>query len=378
MFRPINVIEIKVIKIPVKNNNQFWIYYSVAWFFYAISLAAVFVAGGDSNVLNVLINVLCNVASAFLLGILVVSFCQTFKWSEGKQFTFVFVHILGASSFAFFWCFFTLVNLSVWVLLRDGFWAFNWWGNYALQWQLLSGLMAYLTISSSVYVQQTNEILRIESKKNAELEMRAIQAESAQRQAELSALRAKLNPHFLFNTLHTLMALVRTDARLAEEAIERFALMLRYVLQSQKDEKTERFDVLFAEEWTFIQNYLELENLRLGERLKVKSEVDPATLKVRLPAFLLQPLVENSVKWAVSPRAIGGEIWIKANLEGELLHISVKDNGDGAILENALNADGFGLRLIREILATRYGDSASLTIETASNKGFTASLVIPA
>jgi sensor histidine kinase YesM len=361
-----------------KTNYQFWIYYSAAWLFYAFSLGAVFVAGGDSNAWSVFINVVCNVLPPFLLGVLVVNFCQKFPLNHERKIRFILVHLLVALSFAFFWCFLTLVNLSVWVLLRDGVWAFNWWGNYALQWQFLSGLMAYLTIASSVYVLQANENLQIELQRNAELEMRAVKAESAQRQAELSALRAKLNPHFLFNTLHTLMALVRTDAAAAEEAIERFALMLRYVLQSQKDEKAERFDVLFADEWAFIQNYLELENLRLGERLKVKSEIDEAALDVRLPAFILQPLVENSVKWAISPRAIGGEIQIKANLVGDFLHISVKDNGDGAILENALNAKGFGLRLIREILPTRYGDSASLIIETAPNEGFTASLVIPA
>jgi sensor histidine kinase YesM len=361
-----------------KISYQFWIYYSVAWLFYAISLGAVFVAGGDSNVWNVFINVICNVLPPFLLGVAVVKFCQKFPLNQQNRIWFVLIHLLVASSFAFLWCFLTLVNLSVWVLLRDGFWAFNWWGNYALQWQLLSGLMAYSAIVSSVYVLQANDNLQVELQRNAELEMRAVKAESAQRQAELSALRAKLNPHFLFNTLHTLMALVRTDAAAAEEAIERFALMLRYVLQSQKDEKDERFDVLFADEWAFIQNYLELENLRLGERLKIKSEIDTAAFDVRLPAFILQPLVENSVKWAISPRAIGGEIQIKAHLEGGFLHISVKDNGDGAVRENALNAEGFGLRLIREILLTRYADSASLTIETAPNNGFTSSLVIPA
>ena len=232
--------------------------------------------------------------------------------------------------------------------------------------------------SSAVYIGQVNESLQVEERRNAELEIRAIRAESAQRQAELSALRAQLNPHFLFNTLHTLMALVRTDTKAAEEAIERFALMLRYVLQSQKDEQSDRLDVLFADEWAFIQNYLELENLRLGARLKIVSNIAPETLDCRLPAFLLQPLVENSVKWAISPRAGGGEMQIKAHLENNFLHISVKDHGAGTIRENALNAKGFGLRLVREILATRYGESGILDITTAPNQGFNAKLTIPA
>lgn len=357
---------------------QFWIYYLAAWLFYAASLGAVFVGGGDSFGVNLLISVFCNVAPAVLLGILVVRFGQKLRWSERQKNWFIFIHIFGGFLFAASWCFLNLIFLSVWVSVRDGAWTFIWWGNYALQWQMLSGLMAYLTIVSSVYIGQVNENLQIEERRNAELEIRAFRAESAQRQAELSALRAQLNPHFLFNTLHTLMALVRTDTKAAEEAIERFALMLRYVLQSQKDEKTDRLDVLFADEWAFIQNYLELENLRLGARLRVFSEIEPVALDVRLPAFLLQPLVENAVKWAISPRAVGGEIQIKAHLKNDFLHISVKDDGAGTIRENALNAKGFGLRLIREILATRYGETGSLNITTAPNQGFTANLMIPA
>ncbi len=334
-------------------------------------------AGGDSNVWNVLINVICNVAPAFLLGIAVGELCQKFKWSEGKQLWFILLHIAVGISFAFLWCFFTLVNLSVWVLLRDGVWAFNWWGNYALQWQFLSGLMAYLTITSSVYVQQANEGLRIETQRNADLEMRTIRAESARQQAELNAIRSQLNPHFLFNTLHSLMALVRTDSAAAETAIEQFAQMLRYVLQSQSESNLDNSDVLFADEWEFIETYLKLEKLRLGARLKVTSNIEKAAFDCRIPAFLLQPLIENSIKWAISPRIAGGEICVNAQVEDKFLKISVNDNGAGTTPEKLVNAKGFGLRLIREMLAARYGETASLKIETALNQGFTVNLIIP-
>ena len=113
-----------------------------------------------------------------------------------------------------------------------------------------------MTIVSSVYVKQTGENLRIEERCNAELQIRAVRAEAARAAAELAALRARLNPHFLFNTLHSLMALVRSDAEIAEAAIERFALMLRYVLQSQNENQTDQSDVTFAEEWNFVCSYL--------------------------------------------------------------------------------------------------------------------------
>ncbi len=359
-------------------NYQFWVYYSAAWLFYAFSLGAVFVAQGDVFGANLFFSIVSNVAPAFTLGFFVVRFCKLYTWNKLNKFTFAFTHISVSLFYAALWGFLGLTCLSIWISIRDGFWRFNWWGIYALQWQFLSGLMAYFTIVSSVYVRQINESLQAEERRNAELEMRTIRAESARRQAELTAIRSQLNPHFLFNTLHSLMALVRTDSAAAETAIEQFAQMLRYVLQSQSVASSDNSDVLFADEWEFIETYLKLENLRLGARLKVSADIEKAAFDCRVPAFLLQPLIENAVKWAISPRSGGGEIAVSAWIEKDFLKITVRDDGAGTNLENALNAKGFGLRLIREVLAARYGDAANLKIETALNQGFAANLTIPA
>jgi len=346
--------------------------------FYAFSLGAIFVGQGDSFGANLFFSILSNVAPAFTLGFLVVYFCKIYTWSDRKKLRFAFIHILAGLFYAASWGFLGLICLSIWISIRDGEWRFNWWGNYALQWQFLSGLMAYFTIISSVYVRQVNASLQAEERRNAELEMRTLRAESARKQAELSAIRSQLNPHFLFNTLHSLMALVRTDSAAAEVAIEQFAQMLRYVLQSQSASSFANSDVLFADEWEFIETYLKLENLRLGARLKVSADIEKAAFDCRIPAFLLQPLIENAIKWAISPRLVGGEICVKARVENEFLKITVKDDGAGTIIENALDAKGFGLRLIREVLATRYGEAANLKIETAPNQGFTTYLTLPA
>ena len=346
--------------------------------FYALSLGAVFVGQGDSFGANLFLSILSNVAPAFALGVFVVKFCQIYTWNRRNKFTFVFTHISVSLFYAALWGFLGLTCLSVWVSLRDGEWRFIWWGIYAVQWQFLSGLMAYFTIVSAVYVRQINGSLQLEERRSAELEMRTIRAESARRQAELTAIRSQLNPHFLFNTLHSLMALVRTDAAAAETAIEQFAQMLRYVLQSQSAANFDNSDVLFADEWEFIETYLKLENLRLGARLKISADIEKAAFDCRVPAFLLQPLIENAIKWAISPRAAGGEICVRVRVESEFLKITVKDDGAGTSLENALNAKGFGLRLIREVLAARYGGTANLKIETAPNKGFIVNLTIPA
>jgi sensor histidine kinase YesM len=170
------------------------------------------------------------------------------KWKDRAHLKFILIHVFSLFLFTFSWSFLGLFCLSVLSFIQRGSWVFIRWDNFALLWQLFSGAMVYLTIVSSVYVRQVNENLQIEERRNADLEMRAVRAEAARASAELAALRSQLNPHFLFNTLHSLMALVRTDAETAEAAIERFSLMLRYVLQSQSENRDVSADITFAEE----------------------------------------------------------------------------------------------------------------------------------
>lgn len=324
---------------------------------------------------NMATSVFSNVVPAALLGAAVVKFCERFVWK--KSVGFLAAHLSAAFVFAFSWCFLTLFFLSVASYVQSGVWQFVVWGIYALQWQFFSGLMAYFTIASAVYVGKFNENLQFEERRNAELEILKAQAETARRNAELFALRSQLNPHFLFNTLHSVMALVRTDAVQAEAAIESFSRMLRYVLRSQADESTRNLEVNFGEELAFIEDYLELEKIRLGKRLRIKKDISAETLSCRLPAFAVQPLVENAIKHAVSPRASGGEILLKSRAERGFLNIVVKDDGEGAETGKIAETKGFGLRLIRQTLLTKYGENAVLEVATAPHKGFTATLKIP-
>ncbi len=361
----------------MKKSRRFWSVYCAGWLAYGVSLAAVFVRIGYRFDINLLLTVLCNVLPAFLLGVGVVIICRRLRWNGRRQPRFTLIHIFLLILFAVSWCLFTLLDLSLLSFIQRGVWNFIRWDNFGTQWQLFSGVMAYMTLVSSVYVKQINENLQIEERRSAELQIRAVRAEAARSQAELAALRAQLNPHFLFNTLHSLMALVRSDANTAEEAIERFALMLRYVLQSQNEKQTIATDVTFADEWNFVQNYLELERLRLGERLKLTTEIEPAALAYCLPAFSLQPIVENAVKHAVAPRARGGQIRITAHSDKDNLVIEVSDDGAGKLNGKEPNNNGLGLRLVRESLASRFGTAASLTTDSAPNEGFKVSITIP-
>ncbi|MBC7797899.1 MAG: histidine kinase [Pyrinomonadaceae bacterium] len=360
----------------MKKSRYFWLLYCAAWSGYAVSLAVVFVGVGYRFNNDLLWIVLCNVLPAFLLGLIVVWIARRFSWKERKPPLFVLIHIFLLAAFTFLWCFFTLLDLSLLNLIQKATWRFVLWDVFGLQWQLFTGMLAYVALASAVYVAQINENLQAEERRNAELIFRAAHAEAARAKVELAALRAQLNPHFLFNTLHSLMALVRNDAQTAETAIEHFALMLRYVLQSQNAKQTA--DVTFAEEWRFVQNYLELERLRLGDRLSLTTDIDAVAYECYLPAFSLQPIVENAVKHAVAPRAVGGHIRITAHGVGENLVIEVSDDGTTNKPEpNPHNGNGLGLRLVRESLAARFGSAATLTTRKIPHEGFRVLITIP-
>lgn len=239
--------------------------------------------------------------------------------------------------------------------------------------------MIYATLASLSYVMQISADLREEERRARETELRAARAEALHTRAELTALRSKLNPHFLFNTLHTLMALVRDNRAEAEVAIERFSAMLRYLLRRQNDSGHDvtSAETTFAEEWDFVKNYLELEKLRLGNRLVVEAKIDPAAFDAVLPHLSLQPLVENAIKHAVAPRALGGRISIAASLTDEDLVLTVSDNGNGATSEQLEQSSGLGLKLIAKTLSTQYEGRALFAIESSPNKGFTVRLRIP-
>lgn len=359
-----------------RRNHQFWIFYTAAWIIYSVCLGGVFLGVGTKLGWSLLLAIACNVAPVVLLGLLVFRICERLKWQSRRRAAFLLIHFAGVILFTVSWCFLTWLFLTVVVYVQRAEWTFVRWDYFATLWQLFSGVMVYLTIASAVYVRQMTESLRVEERRNSELRMRAVRAEAARASAELAALRAQLNPHFLFNTLHSLMALVRTDAGTAEEAIERFALMLRYVLRSQDEKRSNNADVSFADEWDFVQNYLEMERLRLGDRLQTITAIETAALDYRMPAFSLQPIIENAVKYAVAPRAAGGRIQISArSVDGALL-IKVCDDGTG-VLDDEQNQNGMGLRLVRESLATRFGAAASLSAVHLPNSGFEVTIKIP-
>jgi hypothetical protein len=209
----------------------------------------------------------------------------------------------------------------------------------------------------------------------------AAQAESALVRAELAAINGKLNPHFLFNTLNTLMLLTRRDAVAAEQALQRFARMMRYVLNTQRGSEDR---VTLRDELDFVRDYLALEALRLGPRLQVQWLLDDAALDEAVPPLTLQPLVENSIAHGIAPRVAGGTVQISAQRSGTGLQLFVADDGAGcdwaavqAANQRAAGRSGVGLSALRRRFEIDYAGQARLAVQTAPGAGFRVDIFIP-
>jgi LytS/YehU family sensor histidine kinase len=187
--------------------------------------------------------------------------------------------------------------------------------------------------------------------------------------ARLDAIRARLNPHFLFNALHTLAALVKFRPTMAETAIERLGDMLRYTLKEDGRELVE-----FSEEYEFTRQYITFEQLRYQDRLKVDVKIDPESFNFDIPPFSIQTLAENAVRHAISIRPEGGSVWIKCSCQDGKLSVNVRDDGPGGGADS--QSHQFGLRSLRERLRAAYGSSADLSAQSGP-EGFEASFVVP-
>ena len=202
---------------------------------------------------------------------------------------------------------------------------------------------------------------------------RAANAEALRARASLEAMRSQLNPHFILNTFHALVGLVRRDPDVAENALEQLGDLLRYSLRIHRDGIDE---VPLAEEYAFVESYLALERLRLGDRLRVSVDAPAAALENLVPTFSVQILVENAIRHAIAPRAAGGLLDIRVQERDGRLRIAVKDESNGDATGHS-EGSRMGLRLLQERLAALYGTDATLTLRRVDG-GTSADLELPA
>jgi two-component system, LytTR family, sensor kinase len=349
----------------MRKSLLFWSIYGVTWLILAASHVSFFFTHLGRSFSGSVKGAVFNCAPAALFGIVVILICNRLPWSETRSYVFLSIHLLLLSLYLALWMEGSPVLNAIDHLIKGGRWDLNLAGTF--QGSIFSGVMIYLATVGITYAVQTNERLRME-------EARATRAESLRTRAELEALRTQLNPHFLFNTLHSLMALVRHDPPAAEDALEKLSMLLRHTLVVRQDAD----DCLFSEELDFIQDYLALERIRLGDRLHVEEAIEADALACRLPPLTLQPLVENSVKHAISTRAEGGLLKIRAERRNGLLILEVSDDGPGAELDELDRSAGSGLKIARQRLATRFGGRAGFKVITQPQKGFIVRMEIPA
>jgi two-component system LytT family sensor kinase len=204
-------------------------------------------------------------------------------------------------------------------------------------------------------------------------ELRASQLETQVAQARLGALKAQLQPHFLFNTLNAIVVLVRQQkGRQAEETLARFSDLLRAVLADMEAQ-----EVPLARELEYLRLYLSIEQLRFSDRLRVDIDVDADLLEAAVPHMGLQPIVENAIRHGVSRRATPGVIAIRAARLGDSLQVTVQDDGPGFASAGVSGGLGLGLANTRARLRQLYGDAAELRTETRPQGGAEVTMVLP-
>ena len=191
--------------------------------------------------------------------------------------------------------------------------------------------------------------------------------------AKIEALKSQINPHFLFNTLTSISSLIRSQPDTARTLIIKLSALLRRLLRSHQHFVTLR------EELESIDEYLDIEAVRFGPKLRVKKDISPDTMGVIVPSMILQPLVENSIKHGLSRKVGAGAITIRSRLDGSHAIIEVEDDGMGFLLERLDEpmSSGIGLANVRERLAVVYGTAYQLTLTSEPGRGTSARIEVP-
>jgi signal transduction histidine kinase len=314
-------------------------------------LAALVVAMHGVSFYRAAILALPGIVAAALLGFGVHRLTEHFPWPRRVTPLFVIGHVAAALMFAIAWI---LLNSALESAHR-GVMVFVL--GIGLGPFIVTGVWFYVMIAGVSYTAQATQ--------------RAAQAEAAAAQAQLAAIRSQLNPHFLFNALHTVIQLIPREPRRAAQAAEGLADVLRATVDENRDLVT------VAEELAFVEKYLDVERLRFGDRLRVVVDVSGVARAAILPSFALQTLVENAVRHGAAPRVEPTDLTVTGLVANGMLRVTVSDNGVGAAAQ-AVDGTGTGLKRLRDRLAALYGKRARLDIAAASAAGgFAVDLFVP-
>ena len=272
-------------------------------------------------------------------------------------------HLLGAAIYASLWLW------SLLGLFRGLFGEAVWQAAQLFTikyWLIHEAVIVYAVFVGIFYLRHSQQQLREKEQREAELRLHA-------NQMELAILKAQLNPHFLFNTLNSINALVSSDPEAARRVLAQLAEVLRYSLESDR-----RPFVPLAEELRFVETYLTIEKARFGRRLQVKMEIDETARPLLVPPMILQPLAENAVKHGLAPKEDGGQLVLRVQRQNHHLDFEVADNGagtNGTPSHDLLN-QGRGLHNTDLRLRKMFGDSSALQF-SEGDEGFCVKFRMP-
>ncbi len=340
------------------SDRAFWTVYAAAFVSLTLFYAAPFLVGG-ATASQAIRNAVAALLPNALLGTIVVSLPRRIPWRRDRLFGFLIAQGI------------VLVAL---VLLATGGWAAlaaldSWFMGKGfaapanvvfILFQVLVSALVQLAVIGIAYAWHGAE--------------QFARAEALRARAELALLRSQLNPHFVLNTLHALMGLVRREPVKAEAALERLGELLRFGLHVHHANLDQ---VAFGEEWAFVRSYLALEQMRLGDRLRLTLSAGEDVMDVPVPPFALQPLVENAITHAISPRREGGRLDLRARRAHGRLLLEVEDDGPGTSEAAVSASPRLGVRLLRERLTALYGGNARMSFEPVAQGGLRVRLDLP-
>lgn len=341
----------------LKNRDQlFWLLNSMGWLGYGVAASLGAMAYEKPPVYLGLI-----MATALLGFLLAVPMRMVYRslWPRGPR-----AIVLGAIPLCY-------VLALCWTLVQNKLY-FDWikggWTPTHL-WNFFSGTLGdfYILLCWSGLYFGIKYYQRLQEQTE-----QTLKATAAAHQAQLTMLRYQLNPHFLFNTLNAISTLILDGANdTANLSVTRLSRFLRYSLDNDPMKR-----VTLGKELEATDLYLEIERVRFGKRLDIARDVDPAVLDALVPSLILQPLIENAIKYAVTPREEGGRIRIAATAQGDKLVLKLEDDGPG-ISDPVNGKTGVGLRNTRERLQQFYGHAQAFTLAPNEPTGLVITINLP-
>lgn len=327
----------------MKSDKKYWLIQIVGWSLYALlNIYISFFEPNDSHVKTITINILL-IAGGLAITHLFRKFLITKKWFELETTALITRVLMANVIMAFVFCVWQYLLLNIF---------FSDVENISSLRQLVHPFMsAYLILLGWSLIYFTWSYIE----KNRSRIIEKLQLQNDMQELELKSMRSNLQPHFIFNSLNSIRALVKEDPDASREAITKLSKILRSSISTKEN------SITLDEELKLVENYLHLEKIRFEERLQYEFDIAYNTRTCLIPPMLIQNMVENAVKHGISLQEQGGTIWLRTEIEDNLIRISIKNEGH-INEENKLKGTGFGMSSSQKRLNHLYPEAAPITM----------------